>query len=375
MRIVHVLTRLLRAGSEENTIATCLWQARAGHHVTLIYGREIDPVWSTDTLPGIHLVHLPEMVHPIRPLKDLQAVLALRTLYRRLRPDVIHTHQSKAGILGRLAAGAVRKAQVIHGIHIVPFNGVGRLKQWAYIAAEKMVARRTDLFIAVSKNVARQYVDAGICPAEHARCVYSGMPLEPFIHPKPPLDQAALIGQCGHPPVVLMLAAFEKRKRHIPFLQVFQDVLDRAPDARLLLAGTGPHEDAVRQAVKRMGLEDRVVFCGHRPDPAALLAMADTCVLTSEREGLPRVIVQAIAAGCPVVVSDLPGIDEIIQDGVNGLVTDADDVADAARGVADILSSSTLRERLRTGAHATDVSNWRIDLLGARTTALYETAR
>lgn len=374
MHIVHVLTRLLRAGSEENTIATCLWQAKAGHKVTLLHGRDFDPRWYQTELPGVKLKLVYDLVHPIRFAEDLRAVLALRRLYRELWPDVIHTHQSKAGILGRLAASAFPMAQVVHGIHIVPFNGVGRMKRALYIAAERFAARRTDVFIAVSLNAARQYIDAGICHENNARCVYSGMSLEPFQQADRPPDWPALVGQDSDAPVILMLAAFEERKRHIPFLQVFQQVVDRVPNARLLLAGAGPREIQVRKAVADIGLEDRVVFCGHRADPGALLALADVCVLTSIREGLPRVVVQSLAAGCPVVVSSLPGIDEIVRDGVNGIVTDTHDLSAAARSVADILSNDHLRSNLRNGALATDVSNWNIDLLGERTTAEYQAA-
>ncbi len=374
MHIAHVLTRFLRAGSEENTIATCLWQAKAGHRVTLIHGRDFDPSWHDAPLPGVALELVQDLVHPIRLKDDVRAILTLRRLYRKLRPDVIHTHQSKAGILGRLAASAVPAAQVVHGIHIVPFNGVGWMKRAAYIAAERTVAHRTDVFIAVSLNAAQQYIEAGICCVDKARCVYSGMQLDPFMHSDLPVDWPTLLGQDTRPPVVLMLAAFEERKRHIPFLRVFQQVIDRVPDARLLLAGAGPRERQVREAAANLGFADRVVFCGHRSDPGALLALADICVLTSNREGLPRVVVQSLAAGCPVVVSSLPGIDEIVQNGVNGIVTDAHDLSAAARSVADVLSNRSLRNRLRKGAVATDVSNWRLDLLGARTTALYNVA-
>jgi len=374
MHIVHVLTRLLRAGSEENTIATSLWQARAGHRVTLLHGRDFDPGWYETHLPGVRLSMLKELVHAVHPVMDAKALRALRRRYRALQPDVIHTHQSKAGILGRIAASAVPKATVVHGVHIVPFVGAGFLKRRLYIAAERAAARRTDLFITVSQDVARQYIDAQICAARDTRCVYSGMQLDSFLKPVPPHDWRNLVGGAPSSPVVLMLAAFEKRKRHIPFLHVFQDVLDRVPDTRLLLAGTGPNEAQVRETVRAMGLEDRVVFCGFRSDPAALLALADVSVLASEREGLPRVVVQSIAAGCPVVVSALPGIEEIVRHGINGLVTDADDLKASARGIADILSDSGLRDRLRAGARFTDVSRWSLEALGRKTTDLYHLA-
>ncbi|OUS39061.1 hypothetical protein A9Q94_00465, partial [Rhodobacterales bacterium 56_14_T64] len=224
MHIVHLVTRLLRAGSEENTIETCRWQALAGHQVTVIHGHQVDPWWRDNPVSGVELVALPQLIHPLNPAADLRALRALRVLYRHLRPDVIHTHQSKAGILGRLAASAVPDAVVAHGIHIVPFQGVSRAKRMIYIAAEKLAARRTDVFLGVSEAVGHAYVGAGIARRGRVHCVRSGMDINRFSDPKPPLDWRRLLrlgsNDC-RPPVALMLAAFEPRKRHVPMLRAF----------------------------------------------------------------------------------------------------------------------------------------------------------
>lgn len=376
MHIVHILTRLLRAGSEENTIATCLWQARNGHRVTVVHGPDPDPYWQEAYGSQIAFSEASELLHPIRPLQDLRAVRQMKVLLRQLQPDVIHTHQSKAGIIGRLAASAVPQALTVHGIHIIPFDGVNRFKRMLYIACEKAAARRTDLFIAVSRSVGEAYVEEEIC--RRVEPVYSGMDLSPFRHADLPPDWPHLLGVPENaqprPPVVLMLAAFELRKRHQAFLKAFAGLRAEIPDVRLLFAGTGPHEDEVRATVARLGLEERVVFCGYRSDPQALIALADLCILTSEREGLPRVVVQYIASGRPVIVADLPGIEEIVQDGVNGLISDPEDMRDTAVKLRDLLLDRTALQRLAQGARATDVSGWELDRLGARTTELYEQA-
>ena len=372
MHIAHVLTRLLRAGSEENTLATCRWQVAAGHRVSLIHGNVCDPFWHDHLPRGVTRIAVPEMVHPIRPVQDARAVARLRALYRDLRPDVIHTHQSKAGVLGRLAADAVPDAVVAHGIHIIPFEGVGDPKRALYIAAERMVARRTDVFIAVSEAVGRAYVEAGI--AEQVHCVHSGMDLARFRDAPLPEDWPAVLGVppgAARPPVALMMAAFEPRKRHVPFLRAFAKA-DVLPGMKLLLAGRGPEEARVRAEVAALGLGDRVVFCGHRPDPEALFALANVSILTSEREGLPRVVVQSIAAGCPPVVQHLPGLDEVVVDGRNGVIAAPDDMDGAVRTLCEVLASPERLAALRQGARATDLSAWALDNLGARTTVLYQ---
>ena len=374
MHIAHIVTRLLRAGAEENTIEMCRWQAQAGHDVTLIHGPGHDPWWEENLPRGVTRLPVPELVHPVHPIHDLRALRRLRAIYRDIQPDVIHTHQSKAGILGRLAASAAPEAVVAHGIHIVPFEGVSRSKRAFYIAAEKLVARRTDVFIGVSEAVGRSYVAARIARRGRVHCVRSGMDLARFQGSEVPAVWPRRLGVPKgnrRPRVARMMAAFEPRKRHVDFLQAFAKVAHTLPDLKLLLAGRGPEEERVRAAVTRLGLDDQVVFCGHRSDPEALFALADLSILTSQREGLPRVVVQSIAAGCPALVQDLPGIDEVLDHSRNGWITRQGDMAGTVRQMRALLADSRLLQRLREGALATDVSAWSLQDFGPRTTALY----
>ncbi|MGJ8543878.1 MAG: glycosyltransferase [Sulfitobacter sp.] len=374
MHIVHLMTRMLRGGSEENTLETCRWQVAAGHRVTVLHGAGLDPYWESHMPPGVERVALPQMVHALRPFEDMRAVAALRRAFRMLQPDVIHTHQSKAGILGRLAARAAPGAVVAHGIHIVPFEGVRPAQRALFIAAERLAARRTDVFIGVSEAVGRSYVSAGIARRGRVHCVRSGMDLARFRDAKLPRDWRQLLDvpRGGkRPKVALMMAAFEPRKGHLGFLRGFAQVAAELPDLKILLAGAGPEEGRVRAEVAQLGLGARVVFCGHRPDPEALFALADFSVLTSAREGLPRVAVQSIAAGCPVVLQDLPGIDEVIRHGENGLIVPPGNMQAVMAQMAALLRDETLLSRLRAGALASDLQAWELEALGARTTALY----
>lgn len=374
MHIAHLVTRLLRSGSEENTLATCRWQLAAGHRVTLIHGAQADAYWQAHPVPGLSVIALPEMVHPVNPAADARALYRLRQLYRQLAPDVIHTHQSKAGILGRMAASAAPGAIVVHGIHILPFEGVEWKRRQIYLAAERLAARHTDLFIAVSNATGHAYIEAGIARPEQMHCVRSGMDLQRFMQATAPPDAAQLRGP-GAPLIVVMMAAFEPRKRHLPFLQALAQQRDMLPQIRILLAGQGPLQREISAQIEALNLQEIVHLCGHRSDPEALLSMADLSILTSEREGLPRVVVQSLAAGCPVALTTLPGIHEIIEPGHNGMIFERDDLAGLVTALGELARHPAQLGALQQGAGRTNVSEWSLEALGARTTALYETAR
>ena len=372
MHFVHVLTRLSCGGSEENTVETCRWQAAHGHRVTVLHGGQADPMWRALWPEAVACVAVPELVHAVHPVMDLRALRALRALYRQLQPDVIHTHQSKAGILGRLAADAWPAAAVVHGIHIVPFEAVGSVRRAGYLAAERRAARLTDVFLSVTDAAGAAFLREGLARPDQVHTVRSGMDLARFREAAWPADWRAVLGLAEgapKPPVALMVASFEPRKGHLAFLEALARV--ETPEFVLVLAGQGPLEGAARSVVDRLGLHERVRFVGHRQDPEALFAMADVSVLTSAREGLPRVAVQSMAAGCPMVVQDLPGIGELIVHGKNGVVTPAGDMAATVATLGRLFSEAGALAALGTGAAATDVAAWSLEALGARTTALY----
>lgn len=375
LRIVHVITRLYNAGSEENTLATCLGQAEDGHEVFLVHGAEFDPGHYQRVGGRIRLIEAPSLVHPVRPIADLRATIALARLFRRLRADVVHTHQSKAGLVGRLAAAIARTPLIVHGVHIVPFLNVGRAQRLLYLACERLAARVTHAFIDVSVGMRDACVAAGVGAPDNHFVVYSGMRLEAFAGAQPPQDWRALAGvgpDEPRPPIVLMLAALEPRKRHVELVEAFAPLVARHPAVRLILAGEGPHRPAVEAAVARAGLERNVRLIGHHPQPEALIALADLCVLTSMREGLPRVVVQYAAGGRPSIVTHVPGIEEIVAHETNGLVTDPEDISATVTAILSLLDDPARLEALRAGAAATDVSRWKEDALVRGVAEVYD---
>lgn len=374
MRIVHVLTRLLRAGSEENTLASCRAQAAAGHTVHLVHGRDYDPRWYEALAGVIDLVRVDSLVHPLAPADDLRAFLDMRRLFRALKPDIVHTHQSKAGIVGRFAAKAAGVPVIVHGVHIVPFINVGPAQRAIYLAAEKAAAMVTDAFIDVSRGMRDVCVAAGVGRADNHHVIHSGFDLKRFRGAEPAEDWRDVLGigaEEAKPPVIVMLAALEPRKRHCEFLEAFPRVVARHPEARLVMPGEGPHREAVAAKIAALGLERNARLVGYRTDPERLIALADVCALTSTREGLPRVVMQYLVGGKACVIADLPGLDEVVRHGENGLVTPPDDMVAAADALADLLDDRAELARLTAGAKASDLSSWEVETMCAGIERVY----
>ena len=373
MRIVHVITRLLCAGAEENTLATCRDQALRGHEVHLIHGHDIDPS-HRDALAGLVTLHeVPSLGNALRPHRDIRAVIALTRLYRHLRPDLVHTHQSKAGVLGRIAARIAGVRRVVHGVHILPFVNTGPVESIAYLAAERVAGWCTDAFIDVSAGMRDICLRNGIGTAKSHHVVHSGFQVDRFRQAAPPEDWSEILDLpmgAPRPPIIVMVAAFEPRKRHVAFLKVLPRILKHHPGLRLLLVGDGPCKPEIEAAAAKLPA-GAVVLTGYRPDPERLLALADICLLTSEREGLPRVILQYLAAGKPCVVSDLPGLDEVLEHNRNALIAPAERLDAVADAIVELLDNRARLAALSQAARDTDLSSWDVDLMCDRIEAVY----
>lgn len=374
LRIAHVITRLINGGADENTVISCNQAVRSGHHVILVHGAQTRPEILATVDERVRIVELPSLVRPIAPLGDLKALGDLVRTFHRLRPDVVHTHTSKAGILGRLAARAASVPVVVHGVHIVPFVTVGRLETFVYLTAERAVQGMTHAFIDVSPGLRDLCVRAGIGAPERHHVVPSGFDLPRFRDAIQPGDWRRLLRlepDDPRPPVVLMLAVFEGRKRHLDVLERLPRIVARFPRVRFVFAGDGTLKDAIDARTKTLGIERNVILTGFHPHPEQLIALADICLLASAREGLPRVLMQYLAGGKPVIATDLPCIDDVLRHDVNGLVARSDDLDGLADAVVALLDDPARRARLACGAATTELAEWDAARMGERLEAVY----
>jgi glycosyltransferase involved in cell wall biosynthesis len=327
MRVTHIITRLIVGGAQENTVATVLGlRQKSGIAVSLISGPTTGPEGSLESefipAPDI-LTRVPELVRPVHPWNDWMAWRRLTDILRRTRPDIVHTHSGKAGILGRLAARRAGVPLVIHTIHGPSFgNFQNAAANFVFRAAEKRAARATTHFIVVADAMKVQYLAAGIGRPEQYTKIFSGFPLEPFLAAKSDPAVRARFGLQPGDFVVGKIARLFKLKGHDDLFAVAPELVHRCPQIKFLLVGDGEWRGRFENLAKSLGLERHFIFTGLVP-PAeipALVGIMDALVHLSLREGLPRALPQALAAAKPVVAYDCDGAVEVCLDSETGFL-------------------------------------------------------
>lgn len=361
MRIVHVITRLIIGGAQENTLLSCEGLADRGHEVVLIAGPTTGPEGSlVDRARAGRYAYreIPSLVRPVCPWRDSRALFALVREFETLRPDVVHTHSSKAGILGRLAASLAGVPIVVHTIHGMSFNRTQpRIVQAAYAAAERFCAARCRGLVSVADAMTRQALDAGIGRPDQYETIRSGMAVDGFDPRRQ--DHLAARRRWGIEPeetVIGTVARLFVNKGYEQLIDVMSRMMDRStvPRRRLrfLWIGDGAQRARYEQELVRRGLRDRVIITGLLPPeemPAALAAV-DILAHTSQWEGLPRAVVQAMLMERPAVCFDIDGAPEVVTPGETGAVVPLGDHERFAGELLRLAADPALRARYGTTA-------------------------
>lgn len=377
LRVLHISTRLILGGSQENTVLSCEGQARLGHDVHLAFGPIFGPegsmldrvrAFETDDGRGITTHELPNLVREINPVRDhLCFHHDLKRLMREVKPDVVHTHSSKAGILGRWAAWrASPRPAVVHTIHGPPFMPVEggavsrvriRAKNHAYTLAERFAAGRCHAIVSVADAMTEQFLARGIGEPEQYVTVRSGMEVEPFLHAAPGESRDEIRAELGlgrDDFVIGTVARLAQHKGHDDLLDAIGEELRSRPSWKLLWVGDGWWRERLLKRVREMGVEGQVVCTGLVPPervPAMMRAM-DVLAHPSYREGLPRTVPQALLCGVCPVAYDVDGTGEACREGETGRLVPLGDtraLGDAIRSLAE-----DPRERARLAQQGRD---------------------
>lgn len=351
-RILHIITRLDRGGSTTETLVTAAGLPGV-FRPSLIYGRTHDwPALPAGIREKVEMIEVPELVRDPAPLKDLRALLKLHRLIRRGKFDLVHTHTSKAGILGRVAARLAGVPRIVHTPHGHIFTGYyGRALTRLFILLERWAATFTDRIIALTDQEIRDHLERGIGRPEQFVSIPSGIEVDALDRAPGQVEAVrAALGLAPDARLIGSVGRLEPVKGHRFLLDALRDLAPRFPDLHLALVGDGELLPELRAQAGRSGLADRVLFLGWRNDVPRLLPAFHLFVLPSENEGMGRALVEAMAAGLPIVASRAGGVPEVLGEGEAGLLVEAANAPALAQAIETLLRDRALGARLGEAA-------------------------
>ncbi len=368
MKICHIITRLIIGGAQENTVLTCKGLSERGHDVTLIAGSETGPegsLWRRAREAGCALIEEPAMRRAVNPWRDWGARNALRKHLERIAPHVVHTHSSKAGILGRSAARAAGVGVIVHTIHGMSFNRTQpAIIRGLYRFLERRTGRYTTALVTVADAMIEQAVAAGLAGREKFTTIRSGIETDLF---RPDANKRAEVrrqwGIADDEVVVGTIARLFKNKGYEEILAAMPAAVGRYDKLRFVWIGDGAHRAAYERRLDGLGLRDRVRLVGliTPEEVAAFVSGFDVLLHASRWEGLPRAVVQGLLCQVPAISFDNDGAPEVVLPGETGLLVPLGDVGGLSDAIVELASDDTTRRRMGEAGRAlcVDLFDWK----------------
>ena len=346
LRILHVHTLPIVSGSGINTALTMQGSSACGAEVGLASA----PGGKLEALvreAGMPFYPIRNFVSELSPFKDLHALWQLDRLLAREKFDLVHTHNSKAGFLGRLAARRNRVPIVIHTVHGFAFH---EAENWVFrhlfILLERMAARWCDQMIAISQPMLEWAQREKIAPPEKFVKIYSGIEVERFRNQPPRPELKSRFGIEAEETVIGVVSKLWEGKGHEHLIDAMARLLDSGHRLKLLIVGEGYLEEKLREKVKHLGIEKAVVFTGFWSNVPEITALLDVSVLPSFYEGMGRVVLEAMAAGKPVVATRVGGLTELVEDQVSGYLIPPGDVSALVKRLESLITNPDLRQKM-----------------------------
>jgi glycosyltransferase involved in cell wall biosynthesis len=360
VRVLHLITRLIHGGAQENTLLTAARLDRDRFEVTLASGPTSGPEGSLEaSIPAwMPFVRIPELVRDPHPSKDVATLARLCLLMRRNRYHIVHSHTTKAGLLGRLAAWLAGVPIVIHTPHGHAFHGyIGGAGSRALERVERWLARHTDQIVCLTDAERQDHIGLGVGRPEQFEVIHSGVDINRF--KRADVDAIWKRRELGLPaegPLVGCVARLVPVKGVDYLLEAAPGIRATIPQATVVFVGDGPLRQTMEARATALGMNGAVAFLGLRKDVPDILPLFDVVVLPSLNEGMGRAAVEAMASGKPVVGSRVGGIQDLVADGVNGLLVPPGDApalaAAVIRCLRDPARAALMGRQGRTAADA-----------------------
>lgn len=364
MKILYGITRTEPGGAQTHLLSL-LSAGRVAGEVELMCGKAdlengTDALVSQAKSMGIPVHIIPSLVHPLSPLQDLKALLEMIGIIRRIRPDLIHLHSSKAGLLGRIASAVVRCPAIFTAHGWAFTDGVSAKRKLLAVLLERLVAPFSARIIAVSEYDAALARRWGVGHAQQVVIIHNGIPVDAPVH----LNES----EAGRRTRVLMAARFALPKAQEELIHAVAEI----PDLEAWLIGDGPQLESARNLVLQKGLQDRVCFFGRRIDVPDLIAQADIFALISNYEGFPISTLEGMRAGIPTVVSDVGGAGEAVLHGITGYIVPQGDRLALVNALKRLTDDAGHRRILGEAARARFLAHYTSPLMIKKLDAIYQ---
>jgi glycosyltransferase involved in cell wall biosynthesis len=326
---------------------------------------------------GVEVVDVPYLHREVSPILDPLSVRAVVQLIRRVRPHILHTHTAKAGAIGRTAAALAREARppiVVHTFHGHVLRGYfDPIRTAAYTNVERALARQTTRLVAVSPEVRDDLVELGVAPPGRFTVIRLGIDLDRRIA-EGTADGASLRRLFGVPDGTFVVGWIGRMTaiKHLPdVLAAFAALRARGIDATLCLVGDGPDREAVEERAHMLGIARHTLFVGYQRDVAPYYGLFDVLLLPSGNEGTPVVAIESLAAGTPVVATDVGGVPDVVENGRSGFLTRVGDINGIVDALERLARDPDLRDELGQAGRERTIPRYRVDRLVDDVDALY----
>ena len=375
-KVLRTMTWLAPGGGVDEQVKLSILGMSDEFEFHLLTGREIQ---NRDfyNIQGLNIHVCKWMVPNFNPVMDLFALLWIKNFLNKNSFDLVHTHETKSSFLTRLAFSKKSLTPLIYGIHGVVFNDPrSNFGNKIYEFLERSTIDKADQLIAVSKDVKSEYLMRNIGTDIPWEIIYSGVDAQKFVSPESAEISSHLrvtLGISDNDLVLINIGRFSISKNQKDTIQAFKQLCDQNPliNLRLILVGEGPEKSNCESLVEALGLTEKVNFVGFQKRIEDYLALSDINVITSLREGLPRVVVESSLVGIPTVGFQVEGISEIVSDQKSGLVVPQGDLEALVLGINELVLDAEKRRKFGILAREIALSNWSHESMNNRICTLY----
>lgn len=352
IKVLHIITRLDKGGSAENTFLTVKGLDKEKYDVTLMSGPVDDPSQERRKQvedSGVRYIHISKLVRNINMLYDSIVLFKISRFLANRKFDIVHTHTSKAGLLGRFAAKLAGIPIIVHTPHGHVFFGYfSPLKTKIFILLEKFAARIADKIVTLTSREKSDYISHKIAGEEKFVIIHSGIELSKYqeLSQEEKIKLKKEIGLPENSFVVGTVGRLVPVKNPELLIKASQPVFTQYPDTYFVFAGDGPLKEDLRTAAKEIGGEKNIVFLGWRDDAHRILSIFDVFCLPSLNEGMGRVLAEAMAHGIPIVASDVGGIPDLVIHEKNGFLVPSQNTEELAKCIQILIADEEMRKKM-----------------------------